>query len=216
MLPAPNTAGLHREDLMRPFRSQLALTLAAAAFLAWLPGCAHDEKGHDQHPPKYKAHVAHEAKSFDLRKPAEHDALIEHLEKGQVEELELDKEMPSLFAFSDLGIWAIVVFLALLFILRKAAWGPMLEGLQKREESIRSAIDEAKKAREETQRVTAQFQAEMAAKMAEIPKIMEEARRDAELLKEEMRADATKPTRLTGNDSCTTSKRPATRPCRKS
>lgn len=32
----------------------------------------------------------------------------------------------------------------------------------------------------------------MAAKMAEIPKIMEEARRDAELLKEEMRAQATR------------------------
>jgi F-type H+-transporting ATPase subunit b len=92
----------------------------------------------------------------------------------------------------DTALWAIVVFVFLLIILRKAAWGPILEGLQKREETIKAAVDEAKLAREETRRVTAQFQAEMAQKMAEIPKIMEEARRDAEALKEEMRAQAAK------------------------
>src|SRR5262245_55902494 len=87
----------------------------------------------------------------------------------------------------ETALWAIVVFVILLVILRKTAWGPILEGLQKREEHIKSAVEEAKVAREETRRVTAQFQAEMAAKMAEIPKIMEAARRDAEQLKEEMR-----------------------------
>ena len=92
----------------------------------------------------------------------------------------------------DTAIWSIVVFVLLLLILRKTAWGPILEGLQKREESIRSAVEEAKKAREETQRVTAQFRQEMAQKMAEIPKIMDEARRDAEQLKEKIRAQATK------------------------
>src|SRR5687767_7967784 len=76
----------------------------------------------------------------------------------------------------DTAAWAVVVFVLLLLILRKTAWGPILEGLQKREETIRSAVEEAKLARDETRRVTAQFQAEMAAKMAEIPKIMDEAR----------------------------------------
>lgn len=91
----------------------------------------------------------------------------------------------------DLAIWTLAVFLLLLFILRRAAWGPMLEALRKREETIRSAVEEAKVARAETQRVTAEFQAEMARKMAEIPRIMEEARRDAENLKQEMVAKAT-------------------------
>src|SRR4051794_31338243 len=49
----------------------------------------------------------------------------------------------------DTGIWAAVVFLILLLILRKTAWGPMLEGLKKREESIRGAVEEAKILREE-------------------------------------------------------------------
>ena len=46
----------------------------------------------------------------------------------------------------DLGLWTVVVFVLLLFILRKFAWKPMLEGLQKREENIRSALVEASKA----------------------------------------------------------------------
>src|ERR1700722_13023408 len=51
--------------------------------------------------------------------------------------------------FLDLSIWTIVVFLVLFFVLKKWAWGPMLEGLQKREQSIHSAMEEAKAAKEE-------------------------------------------------------------------
>ncbi|MBI3409278.1 MAG: F0F1 ATP synthase subunit B [Planctomycetes bacterium] len=90
------------------------------------------------------------------------------------------------------AIATIVVFLGLLLVLRKLAWGPMLEGLKKREESILSAVEEAKKAREETQRVTAEFKAKMDQAYAEIPKIMEEARREAEAFKEETRAQTAK------------------------
>ena len=92
----------------------------------------------------------------------------------------------------DTALWALVVFVLLLVILRKTAWEPILEGLQKREDTIKSAVEEAKRAHEETKRVTAEFQREMAQKMAEIPKILEEARRDAEQLKEEMRTQSAK------------------------
>src|SRR5262245_31828305 len=47
----------------------------------------------------------------------------------------------------DLSIWTIVVFLVLLFVLGKYAWKPMLQGLEQREHSIQSAMEEAKKAR---------------------------------------------------------------------
>ena len=179
---------------MRHHSAILAFTLAVAAFCAWAPGaCADDEGGHAKNPPKYKYHDTHHKEhEVDLTKAEHHDELVKRLKAGEVAELELLKEIKPLEIFWDTALWSIVVFVALLFILRKMAWGPMLEGLQKREDSIRSAVEEAKKAREETQRVTAQFQAEMAAKMAEIPKIMEEARREAEQLKETMRADATK------------------------
>src|SRR5438067_9652961 len=53
----------------------------------------------------------------------------------------------------DLAIWTVVVFLILLFVLSKFAWKPMLQGLQKREQDIHSAIEEAHKTREEARRL---------------------------------------------------------------
>lgn len=101
------------------------------------------------------------------------------------------EENPLEFRY-DTALWALFVFVLLLLILRKKAWEPILEGLQKREQTIKSAAEEAKRARDETQRVTAEFQKDMAQKMAEIPKIMEEARRKAEELKEQMRTQSAK------------------------
>jgi len=92
----------------------------------------------------------------------------------------------------DTGLWTIVIFLALLFILTKTAWNPMLEGLQKREQSIRAAVDEAKLARDETRRVQAEFQAKMDKAFAEIPQMMEQARKDGDALKADKLAEAEK------------------------
>jgi F-type H+-transporting ATPase subunit b len=90
----------------------------------------------------------------------------------------------------DLTIWSIVVFVILFLILRKFAWGPILEGLHKREHSIESAIEEAKKVREEMAKHQAEFKQQLAEANQQIPKLLEEARRSAELLKEEMRTQA--------------------------
>src|SRR5205814_1729319 len=90
----------------------------------------------------------------------------------------------------DLAIWTILVFLLLFFILSKYAWKPMLEGLKKREENIRGAVEEAKIARAETERMRGEFQRELDAAHQQIPKLMDEARRKAEALAEEMRAKA--------------------------
>jgi len=90
----------------------------------------------------------------------------------------------------DLAIWTIVVFVILLFLLSKYAWKPMLEGLRKREESIKGAVEEAKVARAETQRMQAEFQKKLDEAHQQIPKLLEEARRDAQQLAEEMRAKA--------------------------
>jgi F-type H+-transporting ATPase subunit b len=98
------------------------------------------------------------------------------------------KESPIFPWALDLGIWTLVVFLLLLYLLSKFAWTPMLEGLRKREETIRSAVEEAKVARAETERVRTEFQKEQAAAHEKIVKMMDEARRDAQALKEEMRA----------------------------
>lgn len=90
----------------------------------------------------------------------------------------------------DTAIWAIVVFVLLLVILRTRAWDPILEGLQKREETIRASIEDAKKAREEMAQMKADFDRELAEAHQQIPKLMEEARKKAEDMTNEMRAKA--------------------------
>ena len=45
--------------------------------------------------------------------------------------------------------WQVVVFVALVFLLKKYAWGPILDSLKIREESIQEALDSAKEAKEE-------------------------------------------------------------------
>jgi F-type H+-transporting ATPase subunit b len=90
----------------------------------------------------------------------------------------------------DLGIWTIVVFVVLLLVLKKYAWGPMLDGLHHREDSIRLAVEEAKRAHAETERVTAEFKVKMDQAYAEIPKLLDQARRDAQRVADEMRAKA--------------------------
>jgi len=52
------------------------------------------------------------------------------------------------FSFG-LFFWQIVLFVLLLLLLKKYAWGPILDALNSREEGIQNALDEADKARQE-------------------------------------------------------------------
>jgi F-type H+-transporting ATPase subunit b len=96
---------------------------------------------------------------------------------------------PLAIAF-DTALWAILIFVGMLFFLRAKAWGPILEGLQKREETIRSSLEEAKKTRDEMAQMRAAFQKELAEAHQQIPQLMEEGRKKAEEMANEMRAKA--------------------------
>ncbi len=85
-----------------------------------------------------------------------------------------------------LGIWSILVFAILLYVLKKYAWGPILEGLQKREHHIESAIREAEQARTEAQRLREQFQAEVNKAQGTVRDILDEGRRSAQRQSDEM------------------------------
>jgi len=97
---------------------------------------------------------------------------------------------PGPWAWADLAIWTVVVFLVLLFVLRRYAWGPMLTGLKQREDNIRMALDEAAKAREEAQALRAAHQKEMDRAQQEVKGIIDKAKRDAELAGNELIAKA--------------------------
>ena len=90
----------------------------------------------------------------------------------------------------DLVLWSLVVFVLLLIVLGKFAWGPMLHGLQRREQNIRSAIEEAQKTREEAQKLRVQFEQQLAKAHENVRDILDEGRRAAQQLTEEMTSKA--------------------------
>jgi F-type H+-transporting ATPase subunit b len=187
------------EVAMHYFRAdRFCLVLAGLALISFpAPGPAQkaEEKGHAVHKEtkvmvKFFEKDREVEKPFDLSNEHDLDNLVELIRQGHVHSMILEKPPKIVDISWDLGLWTIVVFVLLYLILKKAAWGPILEGLQTREESIRRAVEEAKHARAETERVTAEFKVKMAEAYAEIPKLMDQARKDAQRLVEEMRAKA--------------------------
>ncbi len=75
-----------------------------------------------------------------------------------------------------LMFWTLVTFFSLLFVLRKFAWKPILEGLNEREASITNALNEAKKAREEMGNLKAENEQLLAQARIERDKILKEAK----------------------------------------
>jgi F-type H+-transporting ATPase subunit b len=81
------------------------------------------------------------------------------------------------------SVVTLVVFLGLLAILYRFAWGPIMKGLAAREQAQYQALDEARAAREEAAAMRAQLQAEMAKATDQVRALLDEARRDADALK---------------------------------
>jgi len=99
---------------------------------------------------------------------------------------------------TDLALWSLVVFLIFIFLLRKFAWGPLIEGLNKRESQVRHDIAAAEDARKKAEQMLAEHQKKLESVQDEVREIIAEARRDAEHTKQEIvetaqkEADATK------------------------
>lgn len=92
----------------------------------------------------------------------------------------------------DIGtaFWSIIVFGILLVILRKAAWNPILAGLQGRENYIRDTIADAKREREESERVLKDYTEKLTKASQEATAIVEEGRRDGEVVRKRIQAEA--------------------------
>ncbi len=80
----------------------------------------------------------------------------------------------------DLTIWTAVVFLVVLAVLGKYAWGPISEGLQKRENEIALQIAEAQRRNDEARQLLADYEKKLAAARDEVRGLIEQGRRDAE------------------------------------
>jgi F-type H+-transporting ATPase subunit b len=90
----------------------------------------------------------------------------------------------------DLGIYTVIVFFILLGVLGKYAWGPMMKGLDKREATLRKTHDDAEAARVEAQKALSELQAQLAKANDEVRAMLDEARRDGQAVKEQLKAEA--------------------------
>ncbi len=90
----------------------------------------------------------------------------------------------------DLGIATFLVFLLLLGILTKFAWGPIVAGLEKREQTIATQIAEARQAAETAGKQLQEYERKLAAATEEARAIVGQARHDAESAKDKIVAEA--------------------------
>ncbi len=89
-----------------------------------------------------------------------------------------------------LFIWTIVTFLVLLVLLAKFAWRPLLEALDKRQESIRKSLDDAQRARVELEQIHQESKRILGLARTEAEAIVAATRADAERLREELKQKA--------------------------
>ena len=88
--------------------------------------------------------------------------------------------------------FTIVVFVVLLIILRGAAFKPILGALQKREDFIRDSLEQAKNDREEAEARLKEYTDKLQAAREEATSLVEEGRRDADVVKRKIEEDARK------------------------
>ncbi len=81
---------------------------------------------------------------------------------------------------TDLALWTAVVFLCLLAILAKFAWGPLAAGLDKRESFVADQIAQAQGANQKAKDILADYEYKLAAAQEQVHAIVEQGRRDAE------------------------------------
>ncbi len=90
----------------------------------------------------------------------------------------------------DLALWSLVVFVLFLFVLKKFAWAPMIEGLDKREAGILKAISDAEEGRRKSHALLAEYDQKLKAAEQTVQAMVAEARRDAERTSQDLKADA--------------------------
>lgn len=89
-----------------------------------------------------------------------------------------------------MAIWALIIFLILIFILGKFAFAPIANALKEREQNITDSLSQAEKARAEMALLTAKNEELLNQAKEERNKIIAEARDAAEKLKADMMAKA--------------------------
>ncbi len=95
---------------------------------------------------------------------------------------------------TGLFFWQLVLFVLLLFLLKKYAWGPILQSVNEREDSIREALKGAEEAEKRMAALNADNEAAKKEAMLERDALMKEARETRDKIVAEAKATASQET----------------------
>jgi F-type H+-transporting ATPase subunit b len=98
---------------------------------------------------------------------------------------------------TDLALWSLITFLVFVFVLKAFAWGPLVEGLDKRELNFRTQLAEAEAARMQAEKMLQEHAAKLESVQDEVKAIIDEAKQDAEHTKNDIIEQAQKEAKLT-------------------
>jgi len=83
--------------------------------------------------------------------------------------------------------WTIITFIILLVVLKKMAWGPIIEGLRAREGKIREDLETARKRQEEAEKLQQRYAEMLKEAQVEAGRIQQEAQQRAKGFAEEQK-----------------------------
>lgn len=86
----------------------------------------------------------------------------------------------------SLAISTLVVFFALLTILRTYAWKPLMDALHDREHHLTHTLEETERARSDAERLLAEHKAELAKASDQVKAMLDDARGKAQALKDDL------------------------------
>mgnify|MGYP001180249774 FL=1 len=91
---------------------------------------------------------------------------------------------------TGLSVWTLIVFVSLLLILRKYAWGPIVDAVDSREKGIQAAIDGAAELNIEAAKLLEEHREQMADARRQASEILAEAKVAGERVRKELEEKA--------------------------
>ncbi len=88
-----------------------------------------------------------------------------------------------------LMVWTLVVFLVVLFILKRYAFGPLANLIEQRREEVRKNLADAEEARNEAHQTLDDYRKQLASARIEAAEIVEKTRKNAEEQRAKMQAE---------------------------
>jgi len=91
---------------------------------------------------------------------------------------------------TGLSVWTLIVFVSLLFVLGKYAWGPIVDAVDSREKGIQAAIDGAAELNAEAAKLLEEHREQMADARRQASEILAEAKVASERVRKELEEKA--------------------------